>query len=104
MNIIRNELGDIDIDSSLQKFKEDLTLQKELEIPASQIMESVNTVLGTYKKVPKTMLVSYVVNSFQIDLEDYNKVVKKVETVIESMRVKKMLVVAKGTNGGVSKC
>jgi hypothetical protein len=103
--IIRNELGNIDIQLSLNAFQEELNKIKKNEIPASTITEYIHVVLDSFpgQKIPKNSLIAKICANLDFDPKIHNQVVEKINLVINNELQNKSIYSKPGKNGGFYK-
>ena len=103
--IIRNENGNINIEESLNAFKEKLIKMKDSEISATSISEYIHVVLNSFpnQKIPKNSLITKVCSNFEFDPKDHNAVVNKINLVINNELNNNSIKVQSGKNGGFYK-
>jgi len=103
MIIERNNYGDILIEESLEKMKEELLKIKASEINSASIIEAIHHLLNTHSILPKNALIAKTLERVEVTTEDYNKTLKKVIICIDSEVKQGNLKVKKGKAGGFYK-
>lgn len=103
--IIRNEIGNIDIEASVNAFKLKLNEIKDSEVSASSISELIHVVLDSFpnQKIPKNSLITKVCSNLDFDPRDHNSVVNKINLVINNELNSNSIKVQTGKNGGFYK-
>lgn len=102
--IIRDTSGEINVDQSLEKFKDMLLSKKQNEIPSSKISDEIDNVFNSHdNQLSLNFILTQVCSKIDYKVEDHNKLVEKIKTVLKNKVEEKTLKFKAGKGGGFSK-
>lgn len=102
--IVRDNFGDIDLEKSLEKFKENLISLKSSEIPSDKISEEIDSVFSSYDgQLSMNFILTQVCTKLEYKSQDHNKIVDKIKAVIKNKVKEGALKLKVGKGGGFSK-